>query len=83
MSKLNKYIQKSYPNFSDLKLNEVFVPEKGWINYSIFNESPDFSHIKELSDMGVTHINFKVVDEFGIAKYPDYGIKELMKNGNK
>ena len=76
MNKQIKYIQKSYPNAKDIVICELFNPNKGW-NKSLQN-SISQATINHLQEIGVTHVNIKLVDEFGQIRYPDYSIKELI-----
>jgi len=69
---------KSYPNSTDILINEVFNPNEGWIKMwgvNLVNLTEE--NLTTAKKKGCTHINIMLIDEFGQTRYPDYSIKEL------
>lgn len=75
-----KAVLISYPNATNITIAEVFKPKEGWIRIwgqSLVNLT--LNNVLKAKNEGVTHINVRLIDEFGIEKYPDFTISELIK----
>ena len=74
---INKVL-KSYPNSTNIRINEVFNPNEGWIKMwgvNLVNLTKENLNI--VKNKGCTYVNIILTDEFGQTRYPDYSIKEL------
>lgn len=75
-----KAVLNSYQNATNLKISEVFKPKDGWIR--IWGQNLvdlTMNNILKAKNEGATHINVRLTDEFGVVKYPDFSISELIK----
>jgi len=71
-------VWKSYGKARIKCISEVFFPDYGWRKMESF-----WNPYKDLfcfALMGATHIQFKIVDEFDVERYPDFSINELVKD---
>lgn len=74
---INKVL-KSYPNSTDIRINEVFNPSEGWIKMwgvNLVNLTEE--NLNTAKKKGCTYVNIILTDEFGQTRYPDFSIKEL------
>lgn len=83
MLKLLNKVRTNYPEAIILELREVYTPSKGWIAVK-YEPGPyvapeEFERAMKLRmiNLGATHVNFKIEDEFGTVRYPDYSVREL------
>ena len=68
-------LEKSYPNFIYARINEKFIPNKGWVDCM---DAITEENIRRLHKEGVTHLNLAITDEFEVIKYPDFSMKEVL-----
>lgn len=74
-----KAVLKNYPQAEGLKIAEVFKPKEGWIR--IWGQNlVDLTHanVARAAKEGATHINVRLIDGFGVERFPDYSVKELL-----
>jgi len=74
-------IKQSYPEASDIKIAECFNPNEGWIKmFGINLIKVTLNRLIQLDRQEVTHINIRLIDQFGVERFPDYSIKELINS---
>lgn len=80
MSLITDKILAGYPSSTNHCIAEVFSPNDGW-HRKFGNSLPPLTEkkIEELKKKNCTHINVYLVDEWGVVKYPDYSIEELLR----
>lgn len=74
-------ITNSYPNATAFKIAEVYKPNDGWIKlwpHTSVELNPN--NIIKAKDEGATWVNVYLIDEFGVERYPDYTVKELISS---
>ena len=75
-------IEKSYPNSKVLGIEEFY--NEGWVGCkeminSYVSPQEANKRIVEKIVGGATVFNFKIEDEFGVIRYPDFLAKEIIK----
>jgi hypothetical protein len=81
---ISKVVNKCYHECTILDVPETFYPNEGWVNTenTISPYQSPYELTRKLMSRianGATWFNFKIRDEYGQIRYPDYTIKELMK----
>ena len=68
-------VKRTYGDFP-LKIKQVFNEKTGWINVDMVANCQNVWYFA----MGLaTIIQFEVIDEWDMVRYPDYRINELLK----
>jgi hypothetical protein len=72
-------IKKSYPSYTELAVSEVFYPNTvGWATVMDTHPITFPQELEWYIKRGATQINFRLVDEFGQVRYPDFTSNELI-----
>lgn len=71
---LHSMIFRDYPEFTKLKIAQVFLPTKGHIDWPL---DCSILNLEKLKEIGVEAVNLQVTDKWGINHFPDYSINEL------
>lgn len=76
MKTIEDKIKSTYPNATDISIAEIFYPNRGWI--ICLSNPASKNPILHLIELGATHVNLKLTDEFGTIRRLDYSLKELL-----
>lgn len=74
-----KVVLNSYPNATDIKIGEIFRPSEGWVR--IWGQrlvDLTVNNVIKAKNENATHINVRLIDEFGQERFPDFTVKELL-----
>lgn len=72
-------IKTSYPCSTQHRINECFIPNKGWIRMFGVHLVPITDNtIEKLKKQKVTHINVFLLDEFECERMSDFSVNELL-----
>ncbi len=74
-----KAIERSYPNSTNYTIAEVFKPKQGWVGiWGMHLVKLTRPNVLKAQSEGATHINVRLIDEFGVERYPDFTVEELL-----
>ena len=74
-----KEVERLYPNFVLLGVKSFYIPGESWLTFRMVNQKPPEQVIMKCYMLGADKVQLRIKHELEI-KYPDYSIKELIKN---